>query len=298
MPRSLLSTVGLVKVAEVPREHSTTHNGTTWQVSDLHKLTKDMPHEDVSLSEFDGYLNKKLPWGKKKDLTFKRLLEHLDRVDNADLNYPILVTPEGRLYDGTHRLIKALRDKQDTIKAIRFATEPPGGVKDAAVHFLTGHSGAGKSTLARALRSNYDMVASTDPIIEDENGVMLRQISKEEKPQWRAGVAARVRELDSQGKNVLIEGSPKGWGKLFGLDVSPDKLLLLNTSPEEALERVRGRIASTPFQHGREEELLAKTMQRHQDFVGGLAAMAERAPVHEVSTLEDILAHLPKTLRT
>lgn len=180
----------------------------------------------------------------------------------------------------------------------RSLLSPEGIVKEAAIHFLTGHSGAGKSTLARALRSRYDMVAGTDPIIEDENGVMLGQIPKEEKPQWRADMAARVRELDSKGKNVLIEGSPKGWDKLFGPDVSPGKLLLLNTSPEEALERVRGRIASTPFQHGKEEELLAKTMQRHQDFVSGLAAMAERAPVHEVSTLEDILAHLPKTLRT
>lgn len=172
-----------------------------------------------------------------------------------------------------------------------------GLVKDSAVHFLTGHSGAGKSTLARKLRTSYDLVAGTDPIIEDADGTMLSQVAQEDKARWRAELADRIREADAAGKNVLVEGSPKGWDKLLGPDATPDKLLLLNTSPEESLERVRKRIAATPYQWGREEELLGKTVQRHADFLGGLAAMAERSPVHEVSTIEDILKHLPKVPR-
>jgi hypothetical protein len=51
----------------------------------------------------------------------------MSRVNDADLNYPIILHPEGWVMDGCHRIVRALREGRGTIRAVRFTrdTLPP-----------------------------------------------------------------------------------------------------------------------------------------------------------------------------
>lgn len=47
----------------------------------------------------------------------------MGRVLTADLDYPIILHPEGWVMDGCHRIVRALREGRSTIRAVRFTYE-------------------------------------------------------------------------------------------------------------------------------------------------------------------------------
>jgi hypothetical protein len=50
--------------------------------------------------------------------------EHVGRINKADLSYPVILSADGRLMDGGHRIAKAWLSGATTVKAIRFPTDP------------------------------------------------------------------------------------------------------------------------------------------------------------------------------
>ena len=50
---------------------------------------------------------------------------HVKQMQDADMNYPILLSEDGVILDGWHRLAKAITTGQRYIKAIRFKKDPP-----------------------------------------------------------------------------------------------------------------------------------------------------------------------------
>jgi len=52
------------------------------------------------------------------------LKEHIEKIRNADYSHPILLSPEGILLDGVHRLIKALLEKAQKIPVRKFLQLP------------------------------------------------------------------------------------------------------------------------------------------------------------------------------
>lgn len=44
-------------------------------------------------------------------------------VQETDLAYPIIISHEGRIMDGMHRVVRALIEGQTTIKAVKFDKE-------------------------------------------------------------------------------------------------------------------------------------------------------------------------------
>lgn len=56
--------------------------------------------------------------------TAREIAEHVKRVNETDLQYPILLDPDGFIMDGWHRVIKALVEGRATIKAVRFKELP------------------------------------------------------------------------------------------------------------------------------------------------------------------------------
>ena len=49
----------------------------------------------------------------------------MKRVQQADLNCPIILDESGFVMDGWHRIAKALFEGRKTIKAVRFRETPP-----------------------------------------------------------------------------------------------------------------------------------------------------------------------------
>ncbi|WP_322996079.1 hypothetical protein [Castellaniella sp.] len=56
--------------------------------------------------------------------TCRSIAEHLCLVQAADLAYPIILCPAGRIMDGMHRVVKALVAGYPTIAAVRFTEMP------------------------------------------------------------------------------------------------------------------------------------------------------------------------------
>ena len=56
--------------------------------------------------------------------TCRSVLEHARLINGADVTFPILLCPAGRVIDGMHRVMKAIDLGHDTIRAYRLTHLP------------------------------------------------------------------------------------------------------------------------------------------------------------------------------
>ena len=89
----------------------------TWSVVRLIQLSKDLAVMEIPLTHLNVYY-------KYENLTLREMVGHMEAVNNADLNYPIILDEDGEVMDGRHRIMKAILTKQKTIKAVRFDDNP------------------------------------------------------------------------------------------------------------------------------------------------------------------------------
>lgn len=115
---------GSSPVARSKFEGHTFSNGThIWSVSRLIELSAHLVPEEVLVDSF-GELDSST-WWEDDYPTVREVVEHTRRILAADLNYPIIVSAEGMVMDGCHRLAKALLEGRSTIKQVQFAVTPP-----------------------------------------------------------------------------------------------------------------------------------------------------------------------------
>ncbi len=101
-----------------------------WDVSRLLKLAQPLPVQEIALSqiaEFDENY-----WYQSSDTvpTGRSIADHIRLVNEARLDYPIVLCAAGRLMDGMHRVIKAHVDGHITITAVRFHETPEPDYRD------------------------------------------------------------------------------------------------------------------------------------------------------------------------
>ena len=97
----------------------TFHDGKkVWYVSRLIEKSKDLPVVEMPLS---GLCTHKLfPVSE----TMNDFVSHVKKVNEADLQYPIILDDEGFVMDGRHRIAKAILTGAETIKFVRFDVTP------------------------------------------------------------------------------------------------------------------------------------------------------------------------------
>ena len=95
-----------------------------WDVELLIDLAQTLPRITVAISslhEFD-----EVYWF---DATFpptcRAVVEHAQRIQTVDLAYPIILSADGHVMDGMHRIAKAWMLGQSTITAVQFERDPP-----------------------------------------------------------------------------------------------------------------------------------------------------------------------------
>lgn len=91
----------------------------SYHVGDLIKTMKDhdkYPIKEMSVSELINKTRDEDPWTWEGKLTFGDYIDHYDRAIEADLKFPIILSPDNRILDGNHRLLKAYIEKKDKIK--------------------------------------------------------------------------------------------------------------------------------------------------------------------------------------
>lgn len=57
--------------------------------------------------------------------TCRNIVSHMTMINNVDLKHPIILSHDGKVMDGMHRICKALLLNQETIAAVQFETEIP-----------------------------------------------------------------------------------------------------------------------------------------------------------------------------
>ena len=93
-----------------------------WDVHRLVELSQDFPIRDVLLSDIKE-LNEAY-WFPNSHPTTQDIIEHIQLIQAADLSYPIILSADGRVMDGMHRIAKAKLQNLFTIKAVNFQLTP------------------------------------------------------------------------------------------------------------------------------------------------------------------------------
>lgn len=96
----------------------------TWDVHRLIELTSGLAPERVPLAAIRE-LDERY-WANEctQQLTCREIVEHARLMLDCDLAYPVILSSDGRVMDGMHRICKALLDGRSDIEAVRFVYDP------------------------------------------------------------------------------------------------------------------------------------------------------------------------------
>ena len=98
-----------------------------WEVERLWDLAKDLPVKRVRLDQLDdldrvGWHGQTQHYGR---LTMCEVAEHARRIQEATFDHPIILSAEGHLLDGFHRVAKAYLLGMTEIPAVQLEVNPP-----------------------------------------------------------------------------------------------------------------------------------------------------------------------------
>ncbi len=94
-----------------------------WDVDRLAALVKDLPTIQVPLSAI-GELDEPYWYGHGNVPTCRSIAEHARDIYEADLSYPIILSPKGDVMDGMHRICKAYLQGLEEIDAVQLEVMP------------------------------------------------------------------------------------------------------------------------------------------------------------------------------
>ena len=95
-----------------------------WDVDRLVELTKNYNRQWVKIETIQE-IDQTYWFGDKHDKpTCRAIVGHMRLIKETDINYPIILSSDGRLMDGMHRVAKALLEGQKTIEVVQFSQDP------------------------------------------------------------------------------------------------------------------------------------------------------------------------------
>lgn len=95
-----------------------------WDVDRLVALSKSLLRERVPLAAIRELDEPYWSTGYEHPPTCRHVVEHARLIDEADLSFPVILSSDGRVMDGMHRVAKALLQGHSCIEAVRFSSDP------------------------------------------------------------------------------------------------------------------------------------------------------------------------------
>ena len=95
-----------------------------WNVKRLWELSNNLLIFDYSIKSAKIF-NEDIWFCGHVEPTIRNLLDHYDRINSANLSYPIIISDEDFIMDGVHRLLKAHLKGDEFVKAVKFFKNPP-----------------------------------------------------------------------------------------------------------------------------------------------------------------------------
>ena len=90
-----------------------------WDVDRLIELSEHLPVKQVPLDSI--WQLDTLHWG---EVTPRDLANHVRLLRDTDLAHPVILSADGRVMDGMHRVVKALMEGQESLAAVQFDVQP------------------------------------------------------------------------------------------------------------------------------------------------------------------------------
>ena len=94
-----------------------------WEVARLWQLAETLEPITIPLEEIVG-LDQVTWFSESQRPTTRAIAEHARRIMAADSSYPPILTEDRRVFDGMHRIAKALMTGQQTIVVKQFLVNP------------------------------------------------------------------------------------------------------------------------------------------------------------------------------
>ena len=95
-----------------------------WDFDRFVELTKNYNRQWVKIETIQE-IDQTYWFGDKHDKpTCRAIVGHMRLIKETDINYPIILSSDGRLMDGMHRVAKALLEGQKTIEVVHFSQDP------------------------------------------------------------------------------------------------------------------------------------------------------------------------------
>lgn len=112
--------------------HSNVRDGRrlVWYEDSLWRLAADLPVMEMELDSVKAWtgtpaLDEDCWFVGARPPSLREVARHCQRINAVTFEYPIILSDDGTLMDGGHRLCKALVEGRTTIKAVRFPSMPP-----------------------------------------------------------------------------------------------------------------------------------------------------------------------------
>jgi hypothetical protein len=95
-----------------------------WSVRRLVELSRDLPRVHVALSAIRELDEPYWCNEGNRTLTCREVVDHARLMLDCDLAFPIILSSDGRVMDGMHRVCKALLENRTEIEAVCFIHDP------------------------------------------------------------------------------------------------------------------------------------------------------------------------------
>src|ERR1700689_3540306 len=95
-----------------------------WNVHRLRGLSSDLFPGRVALFSLRGLEEGYWAGGENQKLTCREIVDHARMMLESDLAFPVILSNDGRVMDGMHRICKALLQGLDHVDAVRFVRDP------------------------------------------------------------------------------------------------------------------------------------------------------------------------------
>jgi len=95
-----------------------------WDVDRLVELSREISPKEIPLNNITEFEESYWFNDQENSPTCRTITEHFKLIQESDLSYPIILSSNGRVMDGMHRVCKAHLEKRDTIRAVQFTKDP------------------------------------------------------------------------------------------------------------------------------------------------------------------------------
>lgn len=102
--------------------HPTPKGRAVWYTERLWALASGLPVKRVAIDQIKEFdLN---CWFGDVPPTCRQVAQHAKRISAADLSFPVILSSDGRLMDGGHRIAKAWIAGNKEVMAVQFQHDP------------------------------------------------------------------------------------------------------------------------------------------------------------------------------